>query len=69
VLGAAGNAAGVFPESDEAGQRGHQRSGAANVDAYQKTAGILRETAEEDRGGDVADDLAGEGGDQHGPVG
>lgn len=69
MLGAAGNAAGVFPESDEAGQRGHQRSGAANVDAYQKAAGILRETAEEDRGGDVADDLAGEGGDQHGPVG
>ena len=35
----------------------------------QKAAGILRETAEEDRGGDVADDLAREGGDQHGPVG
>ena len=35
----------------------------------QKAAGILRETAEEDRGGDGADDLAGEGGDQHGPVG
>ena len=45
MLGAAGNAAGVFPEGDETGQRGHQRSGAANVDAYQKAAGILRETA------------------------
>ena len=69
MLGAAGNAAGVFPESDEAGQRGHQRSGAAYVDAYQKTVGILREAAEEDCGGDIADDLTGEGGDQHGPVG
>ena len=69
MLGAAGNAAGVFPEGDEAGQRGYQCPGAAHVDAHQKPVGILRETAEEDRGGDVADDLAGEGGDQHGPVG
>ena len=69
TLPAAGNAARIFPEGNETCQRGYQRPRAAHVDADQKPPGILREAAEENGGRNIADDLAGEGGDQHGPVG
>ena len=59
----------IFPKGNEACQRSHQRSCAAHIDANQKPAGILREAAEQNGSRNIADDLAGKRGDQHGPVG
>ena len=59
----------IFPKGNEACQRSHQRSCTAHIDANQKPAGILREAAEQNSSRNIADDLAGKRGDQHGPVG
>ena len=69
TLPAIGNAARIFPKRNKACQRSHQRSCAAHIDANQKPAGILREATEQNGSGNIADDLAGERGDQHGPMG
>ena len=55
MLGAAGNAAGVFPESDETGQSGHQRSSAADGAAYQ----LLNASAKQNINVDAFDPKAG----------
>lgn len=65
----AGEAASIFSEGDETGQRSYQRPGSPHIDAYQETTGILCEATEEDGCRDIADDLAGECGDQHRPMG
>ena len=69
TLPAIGNAARIFPKGNEACQRSHQRPCAAHIDANQKSTGILREAAEQNSSRNIADDLAGKRGDQHGPVG
>ena len=63
------NMVSIFPKGNEACQRSYQRSCAAHIDANQKPAGILREAAEQNGSRNIADDLAGKRGDQHGPVG
>ena len=63
------NMVSILPKGNEACQRSHQRPCTAHIDANQKSAGILREATEQNGSGNIADDLAGEGGDQHGPVG
>ena len=59
----------IFPKGNEARQRSHQRSCAAHIDANQKPAGVLREAAKQNGSRNIADDLAGKRGDQHGPMG
>ena len=59
----------IFPKGNKACQRRHQRPRTAHIDADQKSAGILREATEQNGSGNIADDLAGERGDQRGPVG
>ena len=49
----------VLPESDETGQRRHQRSCPADVDAYEQSPVIISKLAQQYSGRDVADDLAG----------
>ena len=69
TLSAIGNTARIFPKCNEACKRSHQRPCTAHIDANQKSAGILREATEQNGGRDIADDLAGERGDQHRSVG
>ena len=59
----------MFPKCNEACKRSHQRPCTAHIDANQKSAGILREATKQNGGRDIADDLAGERGDQHCSVG
>lgn len=50
----------VFAEGDQAGKRSDERSRAADVDTDEKCGYVGGKLREQDRGGDVADDLAGE---------
>lgn len=59
----------IFPKRNEACKRRHKSPCSANIDADQKPACILREAAEQNGGRNIADNLAGEHGDQHGSVG
>ena len=59
----------IFPKGNKACQRRHQRPRTAHIDADQKSAGILREATEQNGSRNIADDLAGERGDQHRSVG
>ena len=59
----------IFPKGNEACQRSYQRPCTAHIDANQKSAGILREAAEQNGGRDIADDLAGKRRNQNGSVG
>lgn len=69
LLSTVRNMACIFPKGNEACQRSYQRSCAAQIDANQKPAGILREAAEQNGGRDIADDLAGKRRNQNGSVG
>ena len=69
MLPAIGSAARIFPKRNKACQRSHQRPCTAHIDANQKSTGILREAAEQNGSRNIADDLAGKRGDQHGPMG
>ena len=59
AAGLAGVCLGVLAEGDEAGERGDERANAADVDADEQVGVVFRELREQDRGGHVADDLAG----------
>ena len=69
TLSAIGNTARIFPKRNEACERSHQCPCTAHIDANQKSAGILREAAEQNGSRNIADDLAGKRGDQNGSMG
>ena len=56
--------AGVLAEGDQAGQRGNQRAGAADVHAHQQIGVVAGELAEQDGRGHIADHLAGQDAEQ-----
>ena len=57
---------GVFPEGNQTGQGGNQRAHATDVDAQEKMLVIVCKLGQQDRRGDIADDLAGQHGNQQG---
>ena len=61
----AGIADRVFAERDEAREGGDERPDAADIHADEKLAPVVREIRKQDRRGDVADELAREGGEEH----
>ena len=55
----------VFAERDEACEGGDERPDAADIHAHEELAPVFGEVREQDRRGDVADELAGEGREEH----
>ena len=56
----------VFPKGDQTGKRGDQGTYAADVDTQQKLLVIVRKLGQQDRGGNIADELAGQHREQQG---
>lgn len=54
----------VEAQGDQTRQGGDRRAKSADIGADEQACGVAGESREHDRGGDVADDLAGKGGDE-----
>ncbi|MBR1989512.1 MAG: hypothetical protein IJ987_03490, partial [Firmicutes bacterium] len=60
VASLAGVVLGILGEGDQAGQRGDQSTGAADVHTYQQVRVVVGELGQQDSGGNIADELAGQ---------